>query len=101
MVEEKDVVFLQKECALKGVKDQCRCKKCHNVRGRISTCVKNNHDLFAIKDITGEERSTLMAKAHSLSGNDLAKVIGEAIVYAKMRKETTTFAQTGEFLSAL
>ena len=90
-------VVIQKEDVIKGTKAQSRCRKCHNLRGRVSTLIKTTGGLDEYKEFNNDERVDFMNKARDLCGNQLHKQLVESIQWVKTQRNTVQFSEHGDF----
>ena len=99
-VEEKSAVCLKNEDPLKGVKNQWRCRLCHNAMGRVRTAFKSmsEEQKLGFQDLTLVERREFYKKAQTLCGAHLQKTLTESITTSTIRKISETSHEDGHFL---
>jgi len=96
--------FPQSKCCVisaaghKGQKQTIgRCDECNSTRSRVYRMIQTR-GIQGFDDVTGENKAAFMAKASTLYGDKLAKLIVETITQVRTQKQITQFQATGGFI---
>ena len=90
-------VLIQKEDPSKGKKEQWRCIECNALRARITRATQHDERLKKLTQLKPDARKKFMDDAKHLCGDKLTKCMMESIVWCRMRKESSSLNQKGEF----